>query len=101
MVFQAGVGTGLAGWCVELYADGVLSASLLTDAAGMYNFTGLAGGATNYMVCLVVQSGWTQTFPTVALGYSACASGNAGYAMTNLPPGVGSSSPFNDFGVTR
>ena len=51
---------GLANWCVDL--SGPVSGSMLTDATGHYSFSGLPGGS--YTVCVEVQTGWTQTFPS-------------------------------------
>jgi hypothetical protein len=76
----------LAGWCVEL--TGPVSASALTDASGSYAFIGLPDGM--YTVCQVLQSGWSQTFPTDG---AVCLSG-PGYSFSMVQ---GSTAWFNDF----
>ncbi len=59
--------TGLAGWRVYLDTnnDGILDdgeESVLTNAQGDYTFTDLPAG--NYIVRVVAESGWTQTYPS-------------------------------------
>jgi hypothetical protein len=78
---------GLAGWCVEL--SGPVNATAVTDALGNFTFSGLPAGS--YTVCEVLQSGWTQTFPTSG---ASCASG-VGYSV---PLGDGGSAGFIWFG---
>lgn len=65
---------GLAGWMVVLSGDG--SATVMTDAYGVYTFAGLAAGT--YTICEVLQGGWTQTSPTSG---TACG-GTTGYTFT-------------------
>ena len=83
---------GLANWCVQLYANGVLVGDTKSNASGAYAFNSIAAGA--YLVCLVVQPGFVQTFPTAMPGDPVCPGNVAGYPM---PLPAGSSSPFNDF----
>jgi hypothetical protein len=59
---------GLANWLVTL--SGPVDATILTDAAGNYSFTGLPAGT--YTVCEGQRFGWIQTAPQ---GPSACTSG--------------------------
>src|SRR3989442_15092663 len=51
--------SGLAGWCIPL--TGTVSAVAVTDAAGDYSFTGLAGGP--HTGCGGSQSGWQEAVP--------------------------------------
>jgi protocatechuate 3,4-dioxygenase beta subunit len=51
---------GLKGWKIELIGDATLSTT--TDSLGSYRFTQLAPG--NYVVAEVLQTGWTQSFPS-------------------------------------
>ncbi len=52
----------LAGWTIQLLTTaGVLVATDVTDALGAYEFTAVSPGS--YVVCEVLQAGWTQTFP--------------------------------------
>jgi hypothetical protein len=85
---------GLAGWCVQLYSNGVVVGDSKTDASGAYAFNSIAAGT--YLVCLVLPAGSVQTFPTANPGDPLCPGNVAGYPMS-LPPM--SSSPFNDFVV--
>ncbi len=78
-------GLGLANWCVDL--SGAVTATVATDASGNYSFTGLPGGT--YTVCEVLQSGWSEAFPTSAFGVP-CPTG-FGWAFT-LSAGSGASS---------
>jgi hypothetical protein len=55
---------GLSGWTVRL-EQGANTTTTLTDANGNYSFTNLPDG--EYKVCQEVQSGWTETFPTVGV----------------------------------
>ena len=58
---------GLMGWTLQLYdAGGLLLASTTTDASGNFEFAALANGT--YSVCVVGQSGYTQTAPTSGTG---------------------------------
>jgi len=59
---------GLENWVVML--SGPVSATVVTDAAGNYSFTGLPVGT--YTVCESQRFGWIQTAPQAA---SACTSG--------------------------
>jgi len=81
--------TGLANWCIEL--TGTVTATLLTDASGNYSFTGLPDGT--YTVCEVLQSGWTQTFPSSG---ASCPTG-IGWTFTL----VGYSGSFVNFKNTQ
>lgn len=65
---------GLAGWTVQLIWNGRTIASATTDADGNFVFTGL--GNTTYSLCVVGQSGFTQTEPVSGTG---C--GGAGYSF--------------------
>ena len=71
-VRDAATGTGLAGWCVQLFTDAG-SAIAESDANGNYVFTNLADAT--YQVCEAVQDGWLQTFPTAAMGGVPCPTG--------------------------
>ncbi|HEX9704989.1 MAG TPA: carboxypeptidase regulatory-like domain-containing protein [Gemmatimonadales bacterium] len=64
----------LGGWTVQL--SGTVTASAVSDASGNFGFTGLPAG--DYTVCLVVLSGFDQTFPTMT---AQCPSG-LGYTFT-------------------
>ena len=66
---------GLAGWTVQLLWNGQVIASATTDANGFYQFGAL--GATSYEVCVVAQTGYTQTAPAFGTG---C--GGAGWLVT-------------------
>jgi hypothetical protein len=92
-VFDAASGSGLAGWCVEIFGpSGSLIAATQTGATGDYAFTGLPAGT--HTVCEVVQSGWTQTSPR---NPAACASG-FGYTFELL---AGENALFVNFGNMR
>jgi uncharacterized repeat protein (TIGR01451 family) len=99
---------GLSGWQIRAYldsnGDGTLSASeaaatpaatTTTDSNGAYSFTLSVG---SYVICEVLQTGWTQSAPT---GNTKCAAntalGPAGYAVsvTCCP---GSNATGKDFG---
>ncbi len=67
---------GLAGWTANLYWDGRVIASAVSDQFGQYRFDGLAN-ATLYNLCLVEQSGYIRTQPAAG---TAC--GGAGYAFS-------------------
>ena len=77
----------LQGWSVTV--SGPVNSSTVTDANGHYVFSGIPAGT--YTVCEVVQSGWTQSSPTMP---AACASGK-GYNFSLTAGGSGS---FVDFG---
>ena len=68
----------------------------MSDASGNYSVSGLSGHP--YVVCQVIQAGWTQTYPTPVFADGICPGGVSGYSM-NLP--AGTSSPFNDFANSR
>jgi hypothetical protein len=74
------LGSGLAGWCVQLYAGGVVIATAVTDASGNFVF-GVVDGTT-YMVCEVQQSAWAQVRPDPAydVGLAPCPSGQWGWS---------------------
>lgn len=59
---------GLAGWTVNLYWNGQVIASAVSDVNGQFRFDGLAN-ATTYNVCVVEQGGYTRTQPS---GGDAC-----------------------------
>ena len=86
-VWNDGTGAALVGWTVTV--SGPVNSSTVTDANGHYLFSGIPAGT--YTVCEVVQSGWSQDFPTMA---AACPSGK-GYSFTLNAGGSGS---FVDFG---
>jgi hypothetical protein len=71
---------GLPNWCVEL--TGTVTATALTDSSGHYIFTGLPDGT--YTVCEVLQTGWTEVFPTsgpscpTGLGWTFALAGYSG-----------------------
>jgi hypothetical protein len=77
----------LVGWTVTV--SGPVNSSTVTDATGHYVFSGIPAGT--YTVCEGVQSGWTQSSPTMP---AACASGK-GYNFSLTAGGSGS---FVDFG---
>jgi hypothetical protein len=58
-------GAGLPGWTIRLYTGPVAATPALTTtttaAGGLYSFGPL--GAGDYVVCEVLQAGWTQTVP--------------------------------------
>lgn len=51
---------GLEGWTIQLWKDGVLFDTDVTDADGYYEFTGLMYG--EYVVQEVLEPGWIQTY---------------------------------------
>jgi hypothetical protein len=67
----------LPSWCLHL--SGPVAATAVTDVFGYYQFNGLPGGT--YTVCEVVQSGWTETFPSSAFG-PPCPDGSYGWTFT-------------------
>ena len=81
---------GLASWCINL--NGPVTATAITDAYGVYAFTGLPAGT--YTLCEVHQTGWSETFPSVAFGFSACAYGY-GWSVTVAD---GDAASYNNFG---
>jgi hypothetical protein len=54
--------SGLPGWTITLYKDGVYHDETTTDASGYYEFTDLGPG--DYEVKETMQSGWYATGPT-------------------------------------
>jgi len=66
---------GLEGWTVELWWNGQVLASAITDADGRYAFRNL--GNTTYSLCIQPQGGYTQTIP---VGGTGC--GGSGYTFT-------------------
>ena len=85
---------GLPNWEIKIYdASNVLVDTKLTDAAGKYEFKGLAAG--NYTVCETPQAGWTQSFPVAGPGIVVCANTTLGYAITLTQ---GQLDEGNDFG---
>jgi hypothetical protein len=73
-VYNANSGSGLSGWTVEV--SGQAAATVVSDGAGTYTFTGLPAGI--YLVCEVLQVGWRQTVPSLG---STCPTG-IGYRFT-------------------
>jgi protocatechuate 3,4-dioxygenase beta subunit len=71
---------GIPGWRIRLHRGATFVDSVLTDASGFYQFSGLAGGA--YTVSEAGQGGWEQTFPalpgtyTVGITSGAASAGN-------------------------
>jgi len=54
----------IAGVTVTLYTSGVASATTVTNASGLYSFTGLTpGNSTSYVVGFTTPSGFTATLP--------------------------------------
>lgn len=88
-VYNAVDFSALVGWTVTI--SGPVSQSTVTDANGHYLFSGIPAGT--YTVCETLQSGWTESFPTMS---AACASG-LGYTFSLSAGGSGS---FVDFGNT-
>ena len=86
-VYNEATWGGLQGWTVTI--SGPVNSSTVTDATGHYVFSGIPAGT--YTVCEAVQSGWTQSSPTMP---AACPSGR-GY---NFPLTAGGSGSFVDFG---
>ena len=78
---------GIENWWIML--SGPVSATIATDAAGNYSFTGLPAGT--YTVCEGQRFGWIQTAPQTE---SACASG-LGYTIVITE---GQSVDHQDFG---
>ena len=57
-------GVGLPGWHIRLYDTGgnQIGSDAITDPSGNYSFGPV--GDDDYIVCEVLQTGWTQTAPT-------------------------------------
>ncbi|HVH66957.1 MAG TPA: hypothetical protein VM716_03740 [Gemmatimonadales bacterium] len=72
---------------MELSLNGTVLFGAVTDAAGNFNFPNLADGM--YMVCEVLQAGWTETTPNGSF-YPVCPSGIAGYTVDVVQGGGGS-----------
>ena len=89
----------LADWEMRVYQGTTFIASQLTDASGKYEFTLLP---STYVVCEVLQSNWTQTFPKVGGTVVSCA--GLDNTVTLAPLGYqftvtnGSNEIDNDFG---
>ena len=85
-VTQAGV--AVPGVCVQVFDGTTLVTGTLTLTNGSFSI-GVAPPSTgaNYLVCLVVPTGTTQTFPLVAMGFLACPSGAAGFSAPVTPGG--------------
>ncbi|MGH7672000.1 MAG: hypothetical protein ACREMC_03805 [Gemmatimonadales bacterium] len=81
----------LKGWCIQL--TGSVTATVMTGDDGRYLFSGLPEGT--YTICEVLQSGYQQSFPTLAWGATPCPNGTLGwtYVLTSFS-GSGS---FFDF----
>jgi len=63
-------GTGIKGWRIELWKDGALFASSLTDAAGWYHFINVPPGTYQLKEAVPASAGcWVQTRPPSALPY--------------------------------
>ncbi len=95
---------GLSGWTIRAYADangdgltttGETFVSTTTDTSGNYSFTLRPG---NYVVCEVLQAGWTQTFPTGTDECTLTGLGADGWAITLTSNQTDSG---NDFGNQR
>jgi parallel beta-helix repeat protein len=80
---------GLPNWEMRVYLGGVFFTSMLTDASGNYEFNLLPG---TYVVCEVLQPGWTQTFPVAAGGNVV--------SCDNLEPGVNLAPLGYEFTIT-
>jgi hypothetical protein len=80
---------GLPNWEMRVYLGGVFLISQLTGANGNYEFNLFPG---TYVVCEVLQAGWTQTFP-VAVG------GNV-VSCAGLEPGVNLAPLGYEFTIT-
>ncbi|TNE31618.1 MAG: DUF11 domain-containing protein, partial [Alphaproteobacteria bacterium] len=95
-VFQSGTDTVIAGEAVELHSGatcgGALLDTQLTDAAGNYLFSGLAGGA--YSVCQNAQPAGTSNGITTA-GVIGSVNGSTGTAGTASNPTATSSQIIN------
>ncbi len=88
---------GLANWTIKVFQGGAEIASTTTDGTGNYQFI-LSPGT--YVVCEVLQAGWTQTFPVAGVGIVSCAALGAdlaplGYQITLV---AGQIDDGNDFG---
>jgi hypothetical protein len=79
----------LASWCIQL--RGAVTVTAVTDLYGSYVFTGVPAGT--YTVCEVLQSGWSESFPSATFG-GACPSG---YGWT-LTLADGELADYNNFG---
>jgi len=69
---------GLAGWTVDLYWNGQVIASAVTQSDGSYVFQGLAA-FTSYSACIQIQAGYTETKPVGAMA-NGC--GGTGYTFS-------------------
>lgn len=81
---------GLPGVCVQTYTfdpvsgvAGALVAGAVTDALGNYSMSVSTSGGS-YVVCTVVPSGSSQTWPITGIGFPVCPGGLAGYGGTPL-----------------
>jgi protocatechuate 3,4-dioxygenase beta subunit len=86
---------GVQGVTIRLYnaAGTTLLASTTTNASGNYSFTGITPGS--YLVCEVVPSGWTQSYPANSACSGVSGAGAGGWAITLTS---GQSDTGNDFG---
>jgi hypothetical protein len=77
--------SGQSGWTLNLYKGGTKVSSTTSLSDGTYAFQGLTQGST-YTVCIVGQTGWSQTRPTSGTSGSAACSGTGesarGYTFT-------------------
>jgi hypothetical protein len=80
---------GLASWCIQL--RGAVTVTAVTNLYGDYVFTGVPAGT--YTVCEVLQSGWSEAFPTAMFG-ATCPTGY-GWTVTLAD---GELSEWNNFG---
>lgn len=78
---------GLQGWVVTV--SGPASVSTTTGADGSYTLANLPAGT--YLLCEVLQTGWTQTRPS----FGASCGGTLGYSFTL---GENQSASLEDFG---
>jgi hypothetical protein len=89
-VFNSSNWSFIANACVEVSLNGQFIGRAMTDANGVYSFSGL--GTNSYSVCLVVPSTMAETFPSTGPG---CPSG--GYASVSVTDGM--ISAFWDFAM--
>lgn len=69
----------LAGWTVELIANGMVKKSLTTDTNGVFSFSGVPVGS--YLLCVTPKAGFDQWSPVY--GVAGCPSGR-GYSVNVL-----------------
>jgi hypothetical protein len=79
----------LSSWCMKLI--GPVTATAITDINGDFTFAGVPAGT--YTVCEVVQSGWSESFPSAGFG-GPCPTGY-GWTVTLADGDV---ALYNNFG---